>query len=215
MDKIENGKGEILNPNIGEIVLYQPDNSIRLDVIVENETVWLSLNQMANLFERDKSVISRHITNIFKEQELIMNSVVANFATTATDGKVYRVDYYNLDVIISVGYRVKSKRGTQFRQWASRVLKEYLLRGYAINQRIERAENFAIETERRVTETEKKIEFLAHYIESVLADYNDINEDTQVQLELINEALAKLQSDHHLTNKPRNPIGFRTDKLNN
>jgi hypothetical protein len=170
---------------------------------------------MSKLFDRDKSVISRHIRNIFKEEELVMGSVVANFATTATDGKTYQVEYYNLDVIISVGYRVKSKQGTQFRQWANRVLKEYLLRGYAINKRIEQVENFAIETERRVAETEKKIDFLAHYIESVLADYNDVNEDTRMQLELINEALAKLQSDHRLTSKPRNPIGFRTDKLNN
>ena len=214
MNSVENSKSETLTPNIGEIVLYQPDSSIRLDVRVENETVWLSLNQMANLFDRDKSVISRHITNIFKEEELVMDSTVANFATVQIEGDrmIERyIEYYNLDVIISVGYRVKSKRGTQFRQWASSVLKEYLLRGYVINQRIERVENFAIETERRVTETEKKIEFLVHYIEGVLADYNDINEDTQVQLELINDALAKLRSDHELLNKPRNPIGFRVD----
>ena len=215
MRTFENSKIETLNPGTSEIILYQSDNSIRLEVRVEDETVWLSLNQMSKLFDRDKSVISRHITNIFKEEELVMDSVVAKFATTATDGKMYQVEYYNLDVIISVGYRVKSKQGTQFRQWANRVLKEYLLRGYAINKRIERVENFAIETEFRVTETEKKIDFLAHYIETVLADYNNISEDTQMQLELINEALAKLQSDHRLTNGPRNPIGFRTDKFNN
>ena len=115
---------EILNitDNKGEIVLYQPDNAVKLEVRLEDETVWLSLNQIAVLFERDKSVISRHIKNIFTEEELFKNSAVANFATTATDGKVYQVEYYNLDVIISVGYRVKSKRGTQFRQWANRVL---------------------------------------------------------------------------------------------
>ena len=203
------------NHGMSEIILYQPDSSIRLEVRMEDETVWLSLNQISKLFDRDKSVISRHITNIFKEEELIMNSVVAKFATTATDGKVYQVEYFNLDVIISVGYRVKSKRGTQFRQWANRVLKEYLLRGYAINQRIERVENFAIETERRVTKTEEKIDFMAQYIETVLSDYNDINEDTRMQLELINEALAKLQSDHKLMNKPRNPIGFRMTELSN
>ena len=138
-----------------------------------------------------------------------MDAVVAKFATTATDGKMYQVEYYNLDVIISVGYRVKSKQGTQFRQWANRVLKDYLLRGFAIHQRIERTENFAIETERRVTEAEKKIDFLTQYIETVLTDYNDINEDARMQFELINEALAKLQSNHQLMNKPRNPIGFR------
>jgi len=195
-------------PNIGEIILYQPDDSIRLEVRVENDTVWLTLNQMASLFDRDKSVISRHITNIFKEGELFIDSVVANFATTATDGKVYQVDYYNLDVIISVGYRVKSKRGTRFRQWANPVLKEYLLKGYAINQRFERVENFAIETERRLTEAEKKIEFLTQYIESVLSDSNDINEDTRMELELINQTLAELQSMNKWIDKPRNPIGF-------
>ena len=219
MNALEGRNIEALTPaGTGEIILYQSDNSIRLEVRVEDETVWLSLNQMSKLFDRDKSVISRHITNIFKEEELVMKSTVANFATVQMEGDrtVERdVEYFNLDVIISVGYRVKSKRGTQFRQWANRVLKEYLLRGYAINKRIEQVENFAIETERRVAETEKKIDFLAHYIESVLADYNDVNEDTRMQLELISEALAKLQSDHRLTNQPRNPIGFRTNKLNN
>ena len=99
-----------------EIVIYQPDDiSTKIEVKFENDTVWLNLNQISELFERDKSVISRHIANIFKEGELIKNSVVAKNATTALDGKIYQVDYYNLDVIISVGYRVKSKRGTQFR----------------------------------------------------------------------------------------------------
>ncbi len=116
-------------------MIYQtPDGETELNVKVEKETVWLSLNQIAMLFDRDKSVISRHISNVFKEGELEVNSVVANYATTAADGKTYLVDYYNLDVIISVGYRVKSQRGTQFRIWANRVLKEYLLKGYAINQ---------------------------------------------------------------------------------
>ena len=214
MNIIKNSKGEILNPGMGEIVLYQPDNSLRLEVRLENETVWLNRQQLAQLFDRDVKTIGKHINNALKE-ELREFSVVANFATTAADGKIYQVGYYNLDMILSVGYRVKSQRGVQFRIWTNRVLKEYLLRGYAINKQIERVENFAIETERRVTETEKKIDFLSHYIETVLIDNNDINEDTRIQLELINEALAKLQSDHHLMNKPRNPIGFRTDKLNN
>jgi hypothetical protein len=135
-----------------EIILYQPDNSMKLEVRLENETVWLSLNQISKLFDRDKSVVSRHIKNIFIEEELFMDSVVAKFATTSTDGKMYQVEYFNLDVIISVGYRVKSKRGTLFRQWANRVLKDYLLKGYVINKRIERLEY-------RVTETEKKIDF--------------------------------------------------------
>jgi hypothetical protein len=123
-----------------EIVLYQPNDVIQLEVRLENETVWLTQAQMVLLFERDQSVISRHIRNIFKDGELNKDSVYANFAYTATDGKVYDVEHYNLDVIISVGYRVKSKRGTLFRQWATKTLKEYLLKGYAINPRLERLE---------------------------------------------------------------------------
>ena len=120
-----------------EIILYQPEGNITIEVRVEDETVWLSLDLMAELFQRDKSTISRHIKNIFSEGELRRDSVVANFATTATDGKTYQMDYYNLDVIISVGYRVKSMRGTQFRIWANSVLKDYILCGYAVNQRME------------------------------------------------------------------------------
>lgn len=127
--------------NQGEIILYQPDEEIKLDVRLENETVWLSIDEMSYLFGRDISVIGKHIRNIFKEGELIKDSVWAKFAYTASDGKTYQVDYYNLDVIISVGYRVKSQRGTQIRQWANKVLKEYLLKGYSINQRINQLEN--------------------------------------------------------------------------
>lgn len=117
-----------------ELIIYQTeDGRTKIDVHMENETVWLSLDQMAELFKRDKSTISRHIKNIFDEGELTRESVVANFATTATDGKTYHVDYYNLDVIISVGYRVKSLRGTQFRIWANSVLREYLIKGFAMN----------------------------------------------------------------------------------
>lgn len=118
------------------IILYQTaDGQTSLDVRLQEETVWLSLTQMAELFDRDKSVISRHLRNIFREGELVRAAVVAKNATTAADGKTYQVEYYNLDAIISVGYRVNSKRGTQFRIWASSVLKEYLIKGYALNQR--------------------------------------------------------------------------------
>ncbi len=118
-----------------EIRIYETqEGKTLIDVKLENDTVWLNLSQLAELFERDKSVISRHVRNIFKEQELCEKSVVAKNATTALDGKVYQVDCYNLDVIISVGYRVKSQRGTQFRIWANKVLKDYLVKGYAINQ---------------------------------------------------------------------------------
>lgn len=117
--------------------MYRTEDGLtKIDVQMCGETVWLSLDQMADLFQRDKSTISRHIKNIFREGELDRNSVVAKFATTAADGKVYQVDYYNLDVIISVGYRVKSLRGTQFRIWANSVLKEYLLKGFAMNDEL-------------------------------------------------------------------------------
>jgi hypothetical protein len=121
----------------GEIIIYQtPDGITNLDVRLEEDTVWLTQAQMVALFERDQSVISRHIRNIFGEGELKKDSVYANFAYTATDGKTYGVEHFNLDVVISVGYRVKSQRGTQFRIWANRVLKEYVTKGYAVNQRV-------------------------------------------------------------------------------
>jgi prophage maintenance system killer protein len=118
-----------------QIIIYQtPNGETSLDVKLDHDTVWLSLNQLTALFERDKSVISRHLKNIFTEDELDRNSVVAKNATTAQDGKTYDVEYYNLDAVISVGYRVNSKRGTQFRIWANKILKEYLVKGYAINE---------------------------------------------------------------------------------
>jgi len=139
-----------LNQN-GEIILYQPDSSIRLEVRMEEETVWLNRQQMAILFDRDVKTIGKHVNNALKE-ELRNYPVVAKFATTASDGKIYQTEYYNLDMILSVGYRVKSKRGIDFRRWATSVLKEYLLRGQAINQRFERLE-------RRVSKTEEQIGF--------------------------------------------------------
>jgi hypothetical protein len=117
-----------------EILLYQTeDGNTRVEVRIQGETVWLSLNQLAELFQRDKSVISRHVRNIFQEGELISEAVVANFATTASDGKTYRVDYFSLEVIIAVGYRVKSHRGTQFRKWATERLREYLVKGFVLD----------------------------------------------------------------------------------
>ena len=120
----------------GEIVLYQPDENVSLEVKLMSDTVWLSIDQMAQLFGRDRSVIGKHVRSVFSEGELTKESVWANFAYTAADGKTYMVDFYNLDMIISVGYRVKSKQGIVFRQWANGVLKEYLLRGYSINQQL-------------------------------------------------------------------------------
>jgi len=143
--------------NTGEIILYQPDNALKLEVRIENETVWLSQAQMVILFGRNQSVISRHISNIFKEEELEEKSNM-HFLHNANADRPTAM--YNLDVIISVGYRVKSTQGTHFRQWANRILKDYLLKGYAIHHRIDQVEKLTVETEKRVTETEKKIDFL-------------------------------------------------------
>lgn len=116
------------------IIMYTTEDGLtKIEANFDNNTVWLSIDQMAELFQRDKSTISRHIKNIFTEGELNQNSVVANYATTASDGKTYQVDYYNLDVIISVGYRVKSHRGTQFRIWAIDILKEYMKKGFVLD----------------------------------------------------------------------------------
>ena len=121
-----------------QIVLYQPDESISLQVKIDGafKTVWLSIDQMAELFGRDRSVIGKHVRTIFKEGELQKDSVWAKFAYTASDGKTYLVDYYNLDVIISVGYRVKSIQGTKFRIWATSILRQYLLQGYSVNRHL-------------------------------------------------------------------------------
>ena len=116
------------------IIIYTTEDGLtKIDATFDGDTVWLSIDQMAEPFQRDKSTISRHIKNIFTEGELSRDSVVAKFATTAADGKTYQVEFYNLDVIISVGYRVKSKRGTQFRIWATGILKEYMRKGFALD----------------------------------------------------------------------------------
>ena len=120
--------------NKTNLIMYTTEDGVtKIQATFDNDTVWLSIDQMAELFQRDKSTISRHIKNIFEEGEYISDSVVANFATTAKDGKTYQVEYYNLDVIISVGYRVKSLRGTQFRIWAMQILKEYMQKGFALD----------------------------------------------------------------------------------
>lgn len=133
---------------LNEIEIYKSsDAEIEVQVTLQGDTVWLNRHQMALLFDRDVKTIGKHINTVFNEGELEENSVVAKFATTAQDGKVYQVEYYNLDVIISVGYRVKSKRGTQFRQWATQRLKDYLVQGYAIN-------------EKRLAEKNQQVEYL-------------------------------------------------------
>ncbi len=122
-----------MGENKGEIVLYQPEGEVRLEVRVENETVWLNRQQLAVLFNRDIKTIGKHIANALNEE--CQDSVVAKFATTADDGKTYQVEHYDLDLILSVGYRVKSANGVKFRRWANQVLKDYILKGYAVNQR--------------------------------------------------------------------------------
>jgi prophage maintenance system killer protein len=138
----------------GEIVVYEaPGGEVRVDVRLDHETVWLTQQQMAELFGRERSVVTKHIRNVFNERELEPQAVRAKFAHTAADGKTYLVDHFNLDVIISVGYRVNSKRGTQFRIWATRTLRDHLLRGYTLNER-----RLA---ERGLGEIEQAVELLA------------------------------------------------------
>lgn len=151
---------------INEIILYQPDNTLKLDVRVEDETVWLTQAQMSELFQATKQNISLHISNIYKEGELEPASTVKEYLTVQTEGKrtVKRQrSYYNLDVIISVGYRVKSLRGTQFRQWANKVLKEYLLRGYSVNQRLidmsDRLDRRLLEQDNKIAAIRKDVDF--------------------------------------------------------
>ena len=141
--------------------MYQPDSEVKLEVRLEDETVWLNRQQMSVLFGRDVKTIGKHVQNALKE-ELSGISVVANFATTAADGKIYKVQYYNLDVILSVGYRVKSYRGVEFRRWASKILKEYLLRGYSVNRLRDverRVDDRLAEHEHRLNQIDSKIDF--------------------------------------------------------
>lgn len=129
--------------NNGEIVLYQPDSSINMEVVLENDTLWLTLDNLSELYQRDKSTISRHLRNIFDEGELDKSSTVANFATVQNEGgravKRY-VDYYNLDAIISVGYRVKSRKGIEFRKWGTVIIKNHIIKTNSINVRVDKVE---------------------------------------------------------------------------
>ena len=163
MNSIESAKGEI--------VMYQPDETIRLEVRMGEDTVWLSQQQMAELFQRDQSVIARHIRNIYKEEELTEEGTYAKCAYMGHDGlQKYEVIHYNLDVIISVGYRVKSKRGTRFRQWANKILKDYLLKGYVVNQRITTLEH-------QVADLTEKVNF---FVRSSLPPMEGIFYDGQI-----------------------------------
>lgn len=145
-----------------EIIVYRPDSTLSLEVRVEDETVWLNRNQIAILFDRDVKTIGKHISNALKE-ELAGVSVIAKFATTASDGKTYQVEYYNIEMITSIGYRVKSKRGVQFRVWANKILKDYLLRGYSVNQRLlymeSRIDRRLLEHDKRLDDLTDKVDF--------------------------------------------------------
>ena len=149
----------------GEIILYQPDEAVKLEVRLEDETVWLNRQQLSELFDRDIKTIGKHISNALKE-ELIVIPTVAKFATVQKEGERFvtrQVEFYNLDMILSVGYRVKSQRGIQFRQWANKVLKDYLLKGYSINQRLneieQKMDNKFFQIEKTIAEHDKKIDF--------------------------------------------------------
>jgi len=138
-----------MNTHQNEIILYQPDNSVELEVVLENETVWLTQAQIAILFGTKRPAITKHLLNVFNSGELIENSVCSILEHTANDGKIYQTKFYNLDAILSVGYRVNSKNATMFRIWANRILKDYLLKGYVINHRIERLEHKIVEHDQK------------------------------------------------------------------
>lgn len=143
----------------GEIILYQPDETIRLEVKLEDETVWLTQAQIAELFGTKRPAITKHLNNIFNSGELVEKSVSSILEHTAADGKTYRTKFYNLDAIISVGYRVNSQNATKFRQWANKVLKEYLLKGYAINRRVKQLEKTVARHDEQVAKHQEQIDF--------------------------------------------------------
>ena len=179
-----------------QMLIYQSvDGKIKVDVRFDQDTVWLSLDQMATLFGRNKSTVSRHIKNIFEEGELSNNSVVAKFATTASDGKEYQVDYYNLDVIISVGYRVKSLQGTQFRIWATQQLREYLTKGFALDDdRLKRgsAYNYFKELLDRIREIRLSERLFYQQIKDIYATSIDYNPSDEMTIAFYKEVQNKL-----------------------
>jgi hypothetical protein len=175
-----------------EIILYQSNElPERIEVRIEDETVWLTQQQMATLFMQTKQNISLHINNCFNENELQQISVVKDSLTTATDGKKYKTKYYNLDVIISVGYRVKSKHGTQFRIWATSVLRDYLLKGYAINQRMNRIENHVENLTEKVNEISLQIQSSAIPNQGVFFD-NQVFDAYELASKIIRSATKSI-----------------------
>ena len=170
----------MLDAENNEIIIYQPDTTLKLDVRVKDESVWLNRNQLAQLFGRDVKTIGKHVANALKE-ELAGISVVAKFAITAADGKVYQVEHYNLEMVTSIGYRVKSARGIQFRIWANKILKEYLLRGYSINQRLmqleDRIDRRLSEHDSHLLQLDEKVDF---FVRSSLQPKEGIFFDGQI-----------------------------------
>lgn len=179
-----------------EILIYQSqDGIIKIDVLFENETVWLTQNQLCTLFGKSKATISEHIKHIFEEGELDEKAVVRNFRTTASDGKTYQVDYYNLDVIISVGYRVKSHQGTQFRIWATQRLRDYIIKGVALNdERFKRGNsmNYFKDLLERIREIRLSERVFYQQIKDIYATSIDYNPNDELTLQFFKEVQNKL-----------------------
>lgn len=172
------------------LIYFSETNNNSIEVVLENETIWLSLNQIATLFERDKSVISKHIKKIFLDEELVRNSVVAFFATTAKDGKSYNVEYFNLDVIISVGYKVNSKRGTEFRQWATKRLSEYLINDY------KKYKKLALEKENEIKHLKSSLKVFNRTLENQISSLEEAKEIAKL-LEQFSDGLTLLDDYDH------------------
>jgi hypothetical protein len=184
---------------MNKIINYTAEGLEHFQVRIDEDTVWLTQQKIAELFSVERSVITKHLRNIFKEEELDKNSVCAKFAHTATDGKTYNTQYYNLDAILSVGYRVNSKQATKFRQWATAILKEYLLKGAAIHRPASKKELEEVEIRLK-----KQIEELRQELEN-----SEIIADTQ--LSEIYQTLIQLASKKELAEKPRRKIGFNVN----
>lgn len=184
-----------MNPN-SEIIIYQsPTGNIKIDVHLEDDTVWLTQSLMAQLFDKNKRTISEHIQNVFSEGELVENSVVRNFRTTAKDGKNYDTKYYNLDVIISVGYRVKSKQGTQFRIWATKRLQEYIVKGFALNDerfKTGNSMNYFNELQERLREIRLSERFFYQKIKDIYATSIDYDHKDEMTIEFFKIIQNKL-----------------------
>lgn len=183
--------------NTGEILIYQnSEGSIKIDVRLEAETVWLSQAQLCDLFQKSKATISEHIKNIFEEGELNENAVIRNFRTTASDGKSYYVNHYNLDVIISVGYRVKSQQGTQFRIWATQRLKEYIVKGFTLNDerfKSGNSMNYFTELQERIREIRISERFFYQKIKDIYStsiDYDANDEKTIIFFKVVQNKLV-------------------------